>query len=168
MARKYSERIENMDDAAREELDTRIREYEAKHGWQAALAKYKPSPIQLRAIKAGKDATKAKAKKKTKTEVEAAAKKKTKKAVKKEAKKEAKKAPKKKTAKKTAKKAAKAEAAKRKPGRPKGSGNKKKAKKNGVAVKSQGDVIVEGKIDATQFVSMILSHSERLVKAARA
>jgi hypothetical protein len=168
MAKKYSERIENMDSEAREELDARIREYAAKNNWQKTLAKFKPSPIQLRAILAGKDASKAKPKKKTKAEVEAAAKKKTKKASKKAPKKAAEK-----KAKKTTKKRAKAEAApKRKPGRPKGSGNKKKAKKatrkNGVATQSAGEIIVEGRIDAAEFVSMILNHSERLVKAARA
>lgn len=184
MAKKYSERIENMDSKDREELDARIREYAAKNNWQKTLAKFKPSPIQLRAILAGKDASKAKARKKTKAELEAAAEKKakkaakkagktTKKASKKKAKKAAKKATKKK-AKKATKKRAKAQAApKKKPGRPKGSRNKKKAKKkaprnNGVVTKSAGDIVVEGRIAATDFVSMILSHSERLVKAARA
>jgi sulfite reductase alpha subunit-like flavoprotein len=184
MAKKYSERIENMDSKDREELDARIREYAAKNNWQKTLAKFKPSPIQLRAILAGKDASKAKARKKTKAELEAAVEKKAKKAAKKagkkttkksskkKAKKAAKKATKKK-AKKATKKRAKAQAAPKKRGRPKGSRNKKKAKKktprnNGVVTKSAGDIVVEGRIAATDFVSMILSHSERLVKAARA
>jgi len=181
MAKKYSERIENMDSKDREELDARIREYAAKNNWQKTLAKFKPSPIQLRAILAGKDASKAKARKKTKAELEAAAKKKekkaakksTKKKTKKKAKKAAKKAAKKKAKKATKKRAKAAAPKKKKPGRPKGSRNKKKAKKktprnNGVVTKSAGDIVVEGRIAATDFVSMILSHSERLVKAARA
>jgi len=183
MAKKYSERIENMDDAARGELDARIREYHEANNWQATLAKYKPSPIQLRAILAGKDASKAKAKKrKPKSDVEAeAAPEKVKKAPKKakvakvaKKAKKAKKAPKKKASAKKAKaaKPAKGAAPKRKPGRPKGSGNKKKAakkasKKNGVRRSSaMGDLVIEGKIDATQFVAMILSHSESMVKLA--
>ena len=136
MAKKYSERIENMDSKDREELDARIREYAAKNNWQKTLAKFKPSPIQLRAILAGKDASKAKARKKTKAELEAAAEKKAKKAAKKSTKKKAKKKAKKaakkatkkaaKKAKKATKKRAKAQAApkKKKPGRPKGSRNK--------------------------------------------
>ena len=182
MAKKYSERIENMDSKDREELDARIREYAAKNNWQKTLAKFKPSPIQLRAILAGKDASKAKARKKTKAELEAAAEKKAKKAAKKAGKKTAKKSSKKKAkkatkkkAKKATKKRAKAQAApkKKKPGRPKGSRNKKKDKKktprnNGVVTKSAGDIVIEGRIAATDFVSMIFAHSERLVKAARA
>jgi hypothetical protein len=180
MARKYSERIENMDESAREELDARIREHCKSKGWQATLAKFKPSPIQLRAILAGKDPTKAKAKKKSKAELEAAAKKKAAKAEGKAPKKATKKAPKKKATKKKAskkkaakKKAAKEAAPKRKPGRPKGSGKKagkKSARKNGVATKSMdmGDLVIEGRIDATEFMSMILLHSERMLKMAQA
>ena len=108
MAKKYSERIENMDSKDREELDARIREYAAKNNWQKTLAKFKPSPIQLRAILAGKDASKAKARKKTKAELEAAAEKKAKKAAKKAGKKTAKKSSKKKAKKATKKKAKKA------------------------------------------------------------
>lgn len=153
-----------MDADSREEFDTRIREYHGAQGWQKTLAKFKPSPIQLRAILAGKDATKAKAKakKKPKAKPEVAAPK--------AAKKKAKKAAKKKTAKKkrgrpktTASAAPKP--AKKKPGRPKGSGKKKAGRKNGVA---KADLIIEGKIDATQFMQMILDHSERMLKMAQA
>lgn len=169
MARSYSERIENMDNEAREELDSRIREYEKKNGWQRTLAKFKPSPIQLRAIVAGKDARKAKAKAKRK--VKKLSKKATKatKATKKTAKKAAKKATKakKKTTKKAAKKVANSakaakKATKKKAGRPK--------KANGVTTKvnAKGDLIIEGKVDATKFVQMILTHSERLATALRA
>ena len=153
MARKYSERIENMDGEARAELDSRIREYEEKHGWQKTLAKYKPSPLQLRAIKAGKDPTKVKAKS-TKKAAKKAGKKKAKKAAKKSAKKTAKKA-----AKKPAKKKKKAKASKKKVARV--------PKANGVKTNAKGDLIIEGTIPASEFVQMILRHSERLAKAAR-
>lgn len=140
MARKYSERIVSMDDAAREELDARIREHYEKKGWQATLAKFKPSPIQLRAILAGKDPMKAKAK---------TSKKKTK--------------AKKKSAKKKAKTKASAKGAKKKA--PK-KASKKKTKKNGVSqkVNSKGDLIIEGQISAEKFVSMMLSHNEKMMK----
>ena len=156
-----------MDADSREEFDARIQEYHKAHGWQKTLAKFKPSPIQLRAILAGKDATKAKAKtKKKKPKAEAAAAAaptaKKKKAKKKSAKKAAKK---KKPGRPKAEVSAAPKAAKKKPGRPKGSGKKKASRKNGVA---KGDLIIEGKIDATQFMEMILNHSERMMKMAQA
>ena len=159
MARKYSERIESMDAEAREELDERIREYHQAQGWQKTLAKYKPSPIQLRAILKGKDPMKAKAKRKPKDE-DAKPKQKAKKATKKKVKAKAK--AKAKTPKAVAK------PAKKKPGRPKGSGKKKAAKKNGAVTKTnaQGDLIIEGKIDATDFVNLVLGYSERMTKVA--
>lgn len=161
MARKYSERISDMDDEAREELDAAIRKYHENNNWQATLAKYKPSPIQLRAILAGKDASKAKPKKKP---AAAAAKP----AAKKKAKKAAKKKPAaKKKAKKAAKKAAPKTAKKKKVGRPKGSGKKKAAKKNGVTKANvDGTLIIEGRIDAGEFVGLILAHSERVMQLA--
>ncbi len=165
MARKYSERIESMDADSREEFDARIQEYHKAHGWQKTLAKFKPSPIQLRAILAGKDATKAKAKtkkKKPKAEAAASAPTATKKKAKKAAKKKAK-AAKKKAGRPKAVASAAPKAAKKKPGRPKGSGKKKASRKNGVA---NGDLIIEGRIDAGEFVSMVLLHSERMAKLA--
>lgn len=151
-----------MDADSREELDARIQEYHKANGWQKTLAKFKPSPIQLRAILAGKDATKAKAKtkKKKKPKAEAAAPKAAKKKAKKGAKK---KAAKKKPGRPKAEVSAAPKAAKKKPGRPKGSGKKKASRKNGVA---KGDLIIEGRIDAGEFVSMVLLHSERMAKLA--
>ena len=158
MARKYSERIADMDDEAREGLDAAIRKYHENNNWQATLAKYKPSPIQLRAILNGDDASKAKPKKKPKKK--AAAKKKPKKAAKKEP-------AAKKKAKKAAKKAAPKTAKKKKVGRPKGSGKKKAAKKNGVTKANvDGDLVIEGRINAGEFVGLILAHSERVMKMA--
>lgn len=146
MARKYSERIVSMDDAAREELDTRIREHYEKKGWQATLAKFKPSPIQLRAILAGKDPMKAKAKVgKKKTKVAKKATKGTKKKAKTKVKADG---------------GAKKKAPKKAP--------KKSTKKNGVTkkVNAKGDLIIEGQISAKDFVSMLLTHNEKMMKIA--
>lgn len=165
MSKSYSDRIENMDDEARKELDSRIRSYAETHKWQKTISKYRCSPMQLRAILAGKDAMKAKPKvaKAEKTKAKTAkkaksAKKTAKKAAKKTAKKAAKKAKaankanKAKTAKKTAKKAAK----------------KTAAKKGKRASAQGGGLVIEGSISAERFVKMVLKHSERMATALRA
>ena len=151
MARKYSERIENMSDEDRKAFDDRIREYEKNNGWQKAMSKFKTSPIQLRAIKAGKDPMRAKPKKKPKAEA------KPKKAAKKRGKKGSKKVA----------KAVKA-AGKKKAKRGKKATKKSGRKANGVTkkVNAQGALIIEGQIEAQQFVAMILAHSEKLMKIA--